>query len=74
MLELLDRLFGFMPNRSVLWTAILTTVLALTIQSTHNWFKSMAILPWQREDNQQKRLEILQGKSIKQKQKGISNK
>lgn len=65
MAQFLDRILGFMPNNSILWTAMLTTLFAFVVQSLHNWFQSMIILPWQRKSNQQRRMEILQGSSRK---------
>ncbi|MDQ0337899.1 hypothetical protein J2S00_000682 [Caldalkalibacillus uzonensis] len=58
--ELSNRILGFMPERSVLWSALGTFLISVTVQYTTKWLKNKAILPWMREDNLKRREEIIQ--------------
>jgi heme exporter protein D len=57
---LVDRLLGFMPQRSVFWSALGTFFLSLTIQYVHQWLQHVTALPWMEEKNQRERQKILQ--------------
>lgn len=57
--ELMDRVLGFFPQRSIFWGAVGTVVGGIMIQYVINLFKSITILPWMREDNQEKRQKLL---------------
>jgi uncharacterized membrane protein required for colicin V production len=60
MQDIIDRVLGFMPQKAVFWSALGTFLLATTIRYLVNWFESMTVLPWMREDNQKKRKKIQQ--------------
>jgi uncharacterized membrane protein required for colicin V production len=60
MLEIFDRVLGFMPQRAVFWSALGTFLIAIMIQYLANWFESMTVLPWMREENQNNRKKIQQ--------------
>lgn len=60
MQEIFDRVLGFMPQRGVFWSALVTFLIAIMIQYLANWFESMTILPWMREENQNNRKKIQQ--------------
>lgn len=64
--ELMDRFLGFMPKRSVLWSAIATFVLIILIQKLYQWVKKITSLPWMQEENQKKRQELVQNMRKKQ--------
>ncbi|WP_025027596.1 hypothetical protein [Caldalkalibacillus mannanilyticus] len=69
--DLMDRVLGFMPQRSVFWFAVGTFLLSLLIQYLNHWLKKVTKLPWMLEENQRKREEILQGKvSLSHEQQG----
>ncbi|EGL83068.1 hypothetical protein CathTA2_1408 [Caldalkalibacillus thermarum TA2.A1] len=57
--ELSKRMFEFLPEQSVLWSALGTLLFSVTVQYTIKWLKNKAILPWMREDNLKRREEII---------------
>lgn len=58
MSDLIDRILGFMPQRSIIWTAIGLTIFLLTVQRLSDWVTKKVQLPWMEEKNQQQRKAI----------------
>jgi hypothetical protein len=58
--EILNRVLGFMPPRAVFWSALGTSLVALMFQYGYGWLDQITILPWRREENQEKRRKVLQ--------------
>jgi hypothetical protein len=58
--DLLDRFLGFMPQRSVFWSAVSTTLVIIAVQYVYRWLHKITLLPWMREENQKNRQKILQ--------------
>lgn len=56
--EILNRVLGFMPARSVFWSALGTALFALAVQYGYGWLDRVTILPWRREENQKNRQRI----------------
>lgn len=51
----MDRLFGFMPYRAVIWTAIGIFVLSEVMRFISQWINSLTRLPWMEEKNELRR-------------------
>ncbi|WNF37577.1 hypothetical protein RJD24_03700 [Bacillaceae bacterium IKA-2] len=55
MSDLIDRILGFLPHRSTIWTAISLTIFMFTVQRLSDWVIKKVQLPWMEEKNQQQR-------------------
>jgi heme exporter protein D len=58
--DLIERILGFMPQRSVFWSALGTSLIIIIAQTVYRWLHKLTILPWMREENQKNRQKILQ--------------
>ncbi|MGO4887459.1 hypothetical protein ACJ2A9_06870 [Anaerobacillus sp. MEB173] len=58
--EIISRILGFMPQRSVFWTAVLTSTIIIVTQYVHGLLNKLVILPWMKPENQKKRQQLLQ--------------
>ncbi|WP_332630786.1 hypothetical protein [Halalkalibacter flavus] len=58
--EIIDRIFGFMPEKGVLVTAIGTMVIIYAFQYGITKINELLKLPWMKEENQKQRKQILQ--------------
>ncbi|KHF41396.1 hypothetical protein [Halalkalibacter okhensis] len=58
--EILDRFFGFLPQRGVFWTAVGTSLFIVVFHYIISKINELLKLPWMKEENQQQRRQILQ--------------
>jgi hypothetical protein len=58
--DLIERILGFMPQKSVFWSALGTSLIIIIAQTVYRWLDKLTILPWMREENQKNRQKILQ--------------
>jgi hypothetical protein len=58
--ELIDRVFGFLPQRLVFWTGVATLLLILALQFVNRWLNQILMLPWMKEENQRQRKQLMQ--------------
>jgi hypothetical protein len=68
--ELIDRIFGFLPQRRVFWSGVGSLLLIFALQYINKWLHEIMMLPWMKEENQQKRKQLMQ--STKQNNKNQS--
>ncbi|WP_209124750.1 hypothetical protein [Alkalihalobacillus sp. BA299] len=57
--DILDRILGFLPQRSVFWTALGTSLLVLGLQTLTQKLNEVVQLPYMKEENQRERQKIL---------------
>ncbi|MCL7747701.1 hypothetical protein [Halalkalibacter alkaliphilus] len=65
---ILDRVFGFLPQRIILWVGVGTLVFILAFQYIYSKLTEILKLPWMKEENQQQRKQILQKNNKNSKQ------
>jgi hypothetical protein len=62
MIELQDKLLGFLPEMGILIIAISMVVCLLIIQRINDWVLDKIKLPWMEEENLQQRKKLEQRK------------
>ncbi|UCZ53851.1 hypothetical protein LGQ02_03440 [Bacillus shivajii] len=56
---LMDRIFGFLPERSVFMFAVATAIIVLIVQAIVNKLNNVLETPWKREENLRKRKQLI---------------
>ncbi|ARK32310.1 hypothetical protein [Halalkalibacter krulwichiae] len=53
--EIIDRVLGFLPHRSTIWSAIILALSIGTAQYVYHTLSEIFLLPWQKQENQHMR-------------------